>query len=102
MTKFVSRRRLQGNGYNSEYLPCEDGFCSSETKHDRRTIHDQSFCFKEEIAGATVTNPNTVLGSSLDEHVGFTNNIFSCDIQRYVSNDHAYDKLLGICRIYPQ
>jgi hypothetical protein len=51
-------------------------------------------CFGEEITGTKVTNSKTVLGSSLGEDVGFGDNFF-CDIQRYVSNDHAYGKLSG-------
>jgi hypothetical protein len=34
-----------------------------------------------------------VLSSSPSEDVGFKKNNFSGDIQRYVSNDQAYDKL---------
>jgi hypothetical protein len=37
-------------------------------------------CFSEEITGIKVTNPKTVLGSSLGED-GFRNNNFFCDIQ---------------------
>jgi hypothetical protein len=36
-----------------------------------------------------------VLGSSPSEDVEFRNNNFSYDIQRYASNDQAYDKLSG-------
>jgi hypothetical protein len=50
--------------------------------------------FGEEITGTQVTNPKTVLGSNLGEDVVFMdNNVFFYDIQRYVSNDHAYGKL---------
>jgi hypothetical protein len=53
-------------------------------------------CFGEEITGTKVRNPKTALGSSPGEGVGFRDNNFSYDIQRYVSNDQAYDKLLAI------
>jgi hypothetical protein len=53
-------------------------------------------CFGEKITGTKVTNPKTVLGSSLGEDVGFrdNNNLFY-DIQRYVSNDQAYAEAFG-------
>jgi hypothetical protein len=37
-------------------------------------------CFGDEITGTKVTNPKTVLGSSLGEDVGFRDNFFY-DIQ---------------------
>jgi hypothetical protein len=55
---------------------------------------DKSYYFEEEITGTEVTNPKTVLGSSLGGDVGFTDNFFR-DIQRCVSNDQAHDKLSG-------
>jgi hypothetical protein len=53
----------------------------------------QQNCFNE-VTGTKVTNPETVLGSSLGEGVGFRDNFFY-DIQLYVSNDQAYDNLSG-------
>jgi hypothetical protein len=111
--------------------PHEGGFCTSETKHDRRTsprpkllvstnrLQEQRlqhretvlgsspdegvFCSSEEqrsiqncfceITGTWVTNPITVLGSSLGED--FSNNIFPMIFQWYVSNDQAYGKISG-------
>jgi hypothetical protein len=61
--------------------PSEDGFCSSETKHNRRTE-------------TKVTNPKTVQSTILGEDVGFRDNFFY-GIQQYISNDEAYGKLLG-------
>jgi hypothetical protein len=57
--------------------------------------------FGEEITGTKLTNPKTVVNSTLSEDVGFrddddnTNNkiINLYDIQRNVSNYQAYDKL---------
>jgi hypothetical protein len=48
-----------------------------------------------EFTGAKVTNAKTVLDSSPGEDVEFRNNNFSSDIQRYLSNNQAYDKLSG-------
>jgi hypothetical protein len=51
-------------------------------------------CFGEKITGIEATNPKIVLGSSLDEDVGFRDNYsFFCDIQRYVSSNQVYDQL---------
>jgi hypothetical protein len=49
-----------------------------------------------EVAGIKVTNLKTALGSSLCEDAELRDsNDFFCDIQRYVSYDQAYYKLLG-------
>jgi hypothetical protein len=60
--------------------PGEDGFCSRETKRNRKW-HKEQNCFSEEITGTEVTDLKTVLGSSLDEDVGFRDNNFFYDIQ---------------------
>jgi hypothetical protein len=69
----------------------------------RRTVRgsspDENGFSSSEITGTKVTNPKTVLSVSLGEDVGFrddnnnnnNNNTFLYDIQRYVSNDQAYD-----------
>jgi hypothetical protein len=43
--------------------------------------HKEQNCFSEEITGTEVTNLKTVLGSNLDEDVGFRDNNFFYDIQ---------------------
>jgi hypothetical protein len=45
----------------------------SETNHDRK---NKIVCFGEEITGTKVTNPKTVLGSSLGADVGFRDHNF--------------------------
>jgi hypothetical protein len=49
-------------------------------------------CFGEKITGTKVTNPKTVLDSSLGEDGGLRDNFFY-DIQQYASNDQACGKL---------
>jgi hypothetical protein len=63
--------------------------------HNRRMAPRQKKCFfSDEITGTEVTNPKSILVSRPSKDVGFRD-IFSCDIQRYVSNDQAYGKLSG-------
>jgi hypothetical protein len=51
-------------------IPSEDGSCSLDTNHDRRTApRPKLFCFEEEIIETNATTPKTVLGSSPDEEV---------------------------------
>jgi hypothetical protein len=111
---FVLARRLQNKGYNPEKcvlcsIPGEDGFCSSVNKHDRGTKpRTQLFVSAERLQEqrlqtrieSWVRAPVKILGLGII--------IFSCDIQRHVSKDQAYDKLSGlirnvsICRVSPQ
>jgi hypothetical protein len=100
----LETRKMFQKGQNSESVLssslCEGGFCSSVTKHDRRSEPEQTY-FGGNITGAElqirkrswVRVPVKMLGLG----IGLT--IFSYDIQRYVSNDQVYDKLLGI-KIY--
>jgi hypothetical protein len=59
----------------------------------------EQYClFRRGKTVAEVANHKTILGSSLGEDVGFrnnSNNNFFYVIQRYVSNDQAYNKLSG-------
>jgi hypothetical protein len=93
---FVSTKRLQDKGHKPENLswvriPVK--MISVARKLSTIEERNQQFCFVKEITGAKVTNPKTVLGSSPGEDVEFRNNNFSYDIQQYVSDDEAYDKL---------
>jgi hypothetical protein len=96
---FVSARKLreQWSQHRKPVLgssPDKDGFCSSETKHDIITgLRQKSVCFEEEITGTEVTKPKTVLVSGIGVDSDFRDNNFFYDIQRYVSNTQAYDKL---------
>jgi hypothetical protein len=82
---FVSERRLQKQGpqYRKTVLGSilvEDVFCNSETKHDRRTVQRITLFVSARITGTKVTNPKTVLGSSLGEDVEFWDYNFFYDI----------------------
>jgi hypothetical protein len=97
-TEATTPKTVLGSG------PNEDGFCSSETKHDRRTALRQNLFVSarrlQELRSQTrnlswVRVPVKKLGLGT---------IFSYDIQQYVSNDQAYGKLSGnnigkICQI---
>jgi hypothetical protein len=99
---YVSKRRLQKQRPQPRKTvlgssPDEDIFCSSETKHDRRTAPRQNLFVSarklQELRSHTrklswVRVSVKVLG------LGIPN--FSCDIQRYVSNDQVYGKLSSI------
>jgi hypothetical protein len=93
-----TRKRFQ-NGQNSGSLlsssPSEGGFCSSETKHSRtRVVGTKLFVWAVRLQErmlqtrkmSWVRVPEKMLGLGI---------ICSCDIQRYVSNDQAYDKVSG-------
>jgi hypothetical protein len=96
---FVSKRKLQDKSHNPEYVlgwsPGEVGFCSSVTKHDRGTeaitklfvsagrIQDKRLKTRKL---PWVRVPVKMLCLVI---------IICPDIQRYVSNDQAYDKLSG-------
>jgi hypothetical protein len=67
---------------------CQDQSCLFRREDFRNKGHNPD---GEKIAGTKVTNPTSVVGSSLGEDVGFRNK-FLCDIQRYISNDQAYYK----------
>jgi hypothetical protein len=77
------------------WKPGEGGFCILETKHDRRTSpRPKLFVLTRRLQKQRPQPRKTVLVSSLGED-GFRDNFFFCYIQRYVSNDQAYDKLFG-------
>jgi hypothetical protein len=91
----VSARKLQQQSSQNRKnvlgsSPDEDGFRSSETKHDRRTVPKQNLFVSatlQELRSGTrklpwVRVPAKILGSRISSY----------GIQRYVSNDQAYEK----------
>jgi hypothetical protein len=61
----------------------------------RKNVANAKFVgFGEEIRGTTVTNPKTVLGTSLGEEVVFRDNFFY-DIKRHVTLGMTYDMTLA-------
>jgi hypothetical protein len=98
---FVSARRLREQRPQPRKSvlgssPGEGDFCSSETKHDRTTAQRTKLFVSarrlQELRSQTrklswVRVSVKILGLGII--------IIFCDIQRYVSNDQAYDKLSG-------